>query len=171
MDWRSRGRQNNPASRIDPHHLRSSRRRGGFRRGQRAILTARQYREVVVRAISAAGPKVRLLAQEVEADNSLVIVLTSEQPLCGGFNHLVLDRTRSAQRASRSCKSRTYRRWPAGRPCHDGLRINSSANRKGTDFAGRAERGRQGFGELHRSRIYFGKSRRGRSRLYALSVD
>lgn len=69
---------------------------GRIQSAQRAMTAARQYREVVLRALAAAGPATLLPAST--AGSVMLITLTSEQPLCGGFNHAVIDRALAAHR-------------------------------------------------------------------------
>ncbi len=60
---------------------------GRIQAAQRAMAAARQYREVVVRALAAARPTATLPVPGAGAGAVLLVVLTSEQPLCGAFNH------------------------------------------------------------------------------------
>jgi F-type H+-transporting ATPase subunit gamma len=69
---------------------------GRIQAAQRAMAAARQYRDVVVRGLVAAGPVARILVPR--SGSVLMIVLTSEQPLCGGFNHAVVERALTAHR-------------------------------------------------------------------------
>lgn len=69
---------------------------GRIQAAQRAMAAARQYRDVVIRSLTAAGPVARGLVPR--SGSVLMIVLTSEQPLCGGFNHAVIDRALIAHR-------------------------------------------------------------------------
>lgn len=71
---------------------------GRIQAAQRAMSAARQYREVVVRALAAADPQVKLPVSKSTQGGRLLIVLMSEQPLCGGFNHAVVDSAIAAHR-------------------------------------------------------------------------
>jgi F-type H+-transporting ATPase subunit gamma len=71
---------------------------GRIQAAQRAMSAARQYREVVVRALAAADLQSKLPVSGSSSDVRLLIVLMSEQPLCGGFNHAVIDRAIAAHR-------------------------------------------------------------------------
>jgi F-type H+-transporting ATPase subunit gamma len=71
---------------------------GRIQAAQRAMAAARQYREVVVRGLAAAGPAALSPVPRVGPGAVLLVVLTSEQPLCGGFNHAVIDRAVAAHR-------------------------------------------------------------------------
>jgi F-type H+-transporting ATPase subunit gamma len=71
---------------------------GRIQAAQRAMTAARQYREVVVRALAAADPQGKLPVSESTSDARLLIVLMSEQPLCGGFNHAIMGRAIAAHR-------------------------------------------------------------------------
>ncbi len=71
---------------------------GRIQAAQRAMAAARNYRDVVVRGLAAAGPGVMLTATRSEKGAVLLVVMTSEQPLCGGFNHSVVDRALAACR-------------------------------------------------------------------------
>jgi F-type H+-transporting ATPase subunit gamma len=73
---------------------------GRIQAAQRAMTAARQYREVVVRGLAAADPQGKLAVSGSTSDVRLLIVLMSEQPLCGGFNHAVIDRAIAAHRDS-----------------------------------------------------------------------
>jgi F-type H+-transporting ATPase subunit gamma len=64
---------------------------GRIQEAQRAMASARSYREVVVRALAAAGPTALPPAPRTSPGAVLLVVLTSEQPLCGGFNHSVVE--------------------------------------------------------------------------------
>lgn len=78
---------------------------GRIQAAQRAMAAARQYREIVARGLGAVGPAARLIAPHANSGGVLLIVLTSEQPLCGGFNHAVVERAiRAHQEFSRSGK-------------------------------------------------------------------
>jgi F-type H+-transporting ATPase subunit gamma len=70
---------------------------GRIQAAQRAMSAARKYREVVLRALHAADPKGEF-PLPISHGVGLLIVLTSEQPLCGGFNHSVIDRAIVAHR-------------------------------------------------------------------------
>jgi F-type H+-transporting ATPase subunit gamma len=69
---------------------------GRIQAAQRAMSAARQYRDVVVRSLASADPT-RLVPTHA-AGAVLLLVLTSEQPLCGGFNHAVIDCAVTAHR-------------------------------------------------------------------------
>jgi F-type H+-transporting ATPase subunit gamma len=69
---------------------------GRIQAAQRAMTAARQYRDIIVRSLAAAGPAARLPV--LGSGTELMIVMTSEQPLCGGFNHAVIERATSARR-------------------------------------------------------------------------
>lgn len=71
---------------------------GRIQAAQRAMAAARQYREVVVRGLAAAGPPALLPVPRAGPGAVLLVVLTSEQPLCGNFNHAVIDRAIAAYR-------------------------------------------------------------------------
>jgi F-type H+-transporting ATPase subunit gamma len=71
---------------------------GRISAAQRAMAAARQYREVVLRGLSAAGQIATLPAPRSGPAAVLLIVLTSEQPLCGGFNHAIIERAIAAHR-------------------------------------------------------------------------
>jgi F-type H+-transporting ATPase subunit gamma len=71
---------------------------GRISAAQRAMAAARRYREVVVRGLAAAGPAAALPVSRFESGSVLLVVLTSEQPLCGGFNHALIDRVVTAHR-------------------------------------------------------------------------
>jgi F-type H+-transporting ATPase subunit gamma len=71
---------------------------GRIQAAQRAMAAARQYREVLVRGLAAAGPAAVLPVSRSGIGTALLVVLTSEQPLCGGFNHAVIDRAITAHR-------------------------------------------------------------------------
>lgn len=75
---------------------------GRIQAAQRAMVAARQYRDVVVRALSAAGPKAIVPVPGSATGAVLLLVLTSEQPLCGAFNHSVIDRAVAACREAGS---------------------------------------------------------------------
>jgi F-type H+-transporting ATPase subunit gamma len=80
---------------------------GRIQAAQRAMAAARQYREVVVRALAAADPQAQLSVSVPMPGARLLIVFMSEQPLCGGFNHAVIDQAVSEVRdLSRSSKVR-----------------------------------------------------------------
>jgi F-type H+-transporting ATPase subunit gamma len=68
---------------------------GRIQAAQRAMTAARQYRGDVLRALSAADPAGKFHLPPPPG-NGLLIVLTSEQPLCRGFNHSVIDRAIAA---------------------------------------------------------------------------
>ena len=70
---------------------------GRIQAAQRTMAAARRYREVVVRGLVAAGPAA-LLPVSGPKGPVLLIALTSEQPLCGGFNHAVVERVVAAHR-------------------------------------------------------------------------
>jgi F-type H+-transporting ATPase subunit gamma len=72
---------------------------GRIQAAQRAMTAARQYRDVVLRGLSALGPAALALVPRAEVRSVLLFVMTSEQPLCGGFNHAVIDRALAAHRA------------------------------------------------------------------------
>jgi F-type H+-transporting ATPase subunit gamma len=69
---------------------------GRIQAAQRAMAAARQYRDVVIRGLAAIGPVARFPVPR--SGPVLMIVLTSEQPLCGGFNHAVIDLALTAHR-------------------------------------------------------------------------
>jgi F-type H+-transporting ATPase subunit gamma len=71
---------------------------GRIQAAQRAMAAARQYREVVIRGLAAAGPAALTLVPQSGGGTVLFIVLTSEQPLCGEFNHAVVDHALKARR-------------------------------------------------------------------------
>ncbi len=71
---------------------------GRIQAAQRAMIAARQYREVVIRSLAAAGPAALLPGPRSGPGAILLLVLTSEQPLCGGFNHAVVEHAIVAQR-------------------------------------------------------------------------
>jgi F-type H+-transporting ATPase subunit gamma len=64
---------------------------GRIQAAQRAMAAARRYREVVVRGLAAVDPAALLPVPRSGSGAVLLIVLASEQPLCGGFNHAVID--------------------------------------------------------------------------------
>lgn len=64
---------------------------GRIQGAQRAMAAARRYREVVVRGLSASGVASSMSIVETLPAKTLLIVVMSEQPLCGGFNHAILD--------------------------------------------------------------------------------
>jgi F-type H+-transporting ATPase subunit gamma len=64
---------------------------GRIQAAQRAMTAARQYRAIVLRALATVGPAVLLPVPRSGPGSVLLVVLTSEQPLCGGFNHTVID--------------------------------------------------------------------------------
>jgi F-type H+-transporting ATPase subunit gamma len=78
---------------------------GRIQAAQRAMAAARRYRDVVVRGLAAVG-SAALRIPRPETGSVLLVVLTSEQPLCGGFNHAVIDRAAAANR-ERSGGSKT----------------------------------------------------------------
>jgi F-type H+-transporting ATPase subunit gamma len=61
------------------------------------MAATRRYREVVVRGLVAAGSEA-LSPVSGPTGPVLLIALTSEQPLCGGFNHAVVERVMAAHR-------------------------------------------------------------------------
>ena len=69
---------------------------GRIQAAQRAMTSARKYRDIVIRGLAAAGPTVHLPSPNAKSQAVLLFVLTSEQPLCGGFNHAVIDRAVAA---------------------------------------------------------------------------
>jgi F-type H+-transporting ATPase subunit gamma len=71
---------------------------GRIQAAQRAMAAARQYRDVVVRGLAAAGPAAVLPAPRTEPGAVLLLVLMSEQPLCGAFNHSLIERAVAAHR-------------------------------------------------------------------------
>jgi F-type H+-transporting ATPase subunit gamma len=71
---------------------------GRIQAAQRAMAAARRYREVVVRGLAAAGPAALSPVPRACPGAVLLVVLTSEQPLCGNFNHAVIDRALAAHR-------------------------------------------------------------------------
>jgi F-type H+-transporting ATPase subunit gamma len=71
---------------------------GRIQAAQRAMAAAREYRDVVVRGLTAAGPSALAPVPRSGSAAVLLIVLTSEQPLCGGFNHAVVDRAITTHR-------------------------------------------------------------------------
>jgi F-type H+-transporting ATPase subunit gamma len=71
---------------------------GRIQAAQRAMAAARQYRDVVVRGLAAAGPAALSPVPRAGPGAVLLVVMTSEQPLCGGFNHAVIDRAVAAHR-------------------------------------------------------------------------
>ena len=64
---------------------------GRIQAAQRAMAAARRYREVVIRGLSTIGPAALVPTSRSGSGAVLLIVLTSEQPLCGGFNHAIID--------------------------------------------------------------------------------
>jgi F-type H+-transporting ATPase subunit gamma len=68
---------------------------GRIQAAQRAMAAARRYREVVVRGLAAAGPA-PLALPRAGSGAVMLVVLTSEQPLSGGFNLAVIDRAVTA---------------------------------------------------------------------------
>ena len=65
---------------------------GRIQAAQRAMAAARKYKEVVVRGLAAAGQAATLpVPRSGPTTTVLLVVFTSEQPLCGGFNHTVVD--------------------------------------------------------------------------------
>lgn len=75
---------------------------GRIQAAQRAMAAARQYREIVVRGLAAAGPAALIPVQRPGSGAVLLIVLTSEQPLCGGFNQAVVEQALAAHRERRA---------------------------------------------------------------------
>jgi F-type H+-transporting ATPase subunit gamma len=71
---------------------------GRIQAAQRAMAAARQYRDVVVRGLAAAGPAAVLPAPRTEPGAVLLLVLMSEQPLCGAFNHALIERAVATHR-------------------------------------------------------------------------
>jgi F-type H+-transporting ATPase subunit gamma len=71
---------------------------GRIQAAQRAMAAARRYREVVVRGLAAVAPAAPLPVPCSGSGAVLLVVLTSEQPLCGGFNHAVIDKAITAHR-------------------------------------------------------------------------
>jgi F-type H+-transporting ATPase subunit gamma len=69
---------------------------GRIQAAQRAMDAARRYREVVLRGLAAVGPAGVLPIPPSRAGAVLLVVLMSEQPLCGGFNHAVIERAIAA---------------------------------------------------------------------------
>lgn len=63
---------------------------GRIQGAQRALAVARRYQEVVVRAIAALPPEAMPLPPLPAETVSTLLVMTSEQPLCGAFNQEVL---------------------------------------------------------------------------------
>ena len=71
---------------------------GRIQAAQRAMAAARHYREIVVRGLAAAGPAALMPVPRACPGSVLLVVLTSEQPLCGNFNNAVIDRAITAHR-------------------------------------------------------------------------
>jgi F-type H+-transporting ATPase subunit gamma len=71
---------------------------GRIQAAQRAMAAARQYREVVARGLAAAGPAALLPVSRTGPGTVLLVVLMSEEPLCGGFNHALIERAVAAHR-------------------------------------------------------------------------
>lgn len=69
---------------------------GRIQAAQRAMAAAREYREVVIRALSLAGSRAQLSAFASNRGPRLLIVFMSEQPLCGGFNHALVEQAAAA---------------------------------------------------------------------------
>lgn len=63
---------------------------GRIQGAQRALAVARRYQEVVLRAIAALPPEAIALPPLSAESCSTLLVMTSEQPLCGSFNQDVL---------------------------------------------------------------------------------
>ena len=71
---------------------------GRIQAAQRAMSAARQYRDVVLRALAVTGPLANCQLLQPTSESRLLIVFTSEQPLCDGFNHAVIERAAAAVR-------------------------------------------------------------------------
>jgi F-type H+-transporting ATPase subunit gamma len=76
---------------------------GRIQAAQRAMAAARRYRDVVIRGLAAA--RAVLPVSDAAPKAVLLVVLTSEQPLCGHFNHTVVDQALATHR-ERSAASR-----------------------------------------------------------------
>lgn len=64
---------------------------GRIQHAQQALAAARRYAAVVHRAVAALEDEQAMLDWPAVESKETLIVLTSEQPLCGSFNHDVLD--------------------------------------------------------------------------------
>ena len=63
---------------------------GRIQGAQRALAGAGRYQEVVLRALASLAAEPTMLPASVSGRQTLLLVLTSEQPLCGAFNQNVL---------------------------------------------------------------------------------
>jgi F-type H+-transporting ATPase subunit gamma len=63
---------------------------GRIQGAQRALAGAQRYQEVIVRALANLHADAALLPAPVGGRQTLLLVLTSEQPLCGAFNQNIL---------------------------------------------------------------------------------
>lgn len=64
---------------------------GKIQAAQRAMAAAREYREVVMRGLDAVEPTALLPLTQARGGFRLIVVMMSEQPLCGGFNHAIVE--------------------------------------------------------------------------------
>jgi F-type H+-transporting ATPase subunit gamma len=65
---------------------------GRIQSAQKALGNARRYQEVIMCALASLPPESRsALPQAGEHGQTMLLVLTSEQPFCGAFNHEVLE--------------------------------------------------------------------------------
>jgi F-type H+-transporting ATPase subunit gamma len=63
---------------------------GRIQGAQRALAGAGRYQEVVLRALATLAAEPTMLPAPVSGRQTLLLVLTSEQPLCGAFNQNIL---------------------------------------------------------------------------------
>ena len=62
---------------------------GRIQSAQRALANARRYQEVIMHALASLPPEAKPLPHS-ESTQTMLLVLTSEQPFCGAFNQEVL---------------------------------------------------------------------------------
>lgn len=77
---------------------------GRIQAAQRAMAAARQYRDVVLRALAVTGPLANYQVSPPVSNSRLLIVFASEQPLCGAYNHAMIDLAVAAVREWNSAK-------------------------------------------------------------------
>ena len=90
---------------------------GRIQHAQKALAAARRYAAVVHRAVAAIEDEQTQLDWPAADGRETLIVLTSEQPLCGSFNHDVLD---LAEGAGMNCDSKARSGWSSSAIAADG---------------------------------------------------